>query len=153
MKVYTYVHVFTKEDQTIKVCETLGDFLLCVNHYFCCKMLRLFKLSGKMEKMDKREKKGRSPGLSLRETAVLIHAAEGKANQDISRVLGISERTVEKHLERVYKKLGVESRTAAVIFFFNTLILHENVAFPTRRRIFDARTLHGPTIALISPYR
>ena len=35
----------------------------------------------------------------------------------------------------------------------NTLILHENVAFPTRRRIFDARTLHGPTIALISPYR
>jgi DNA-binding NarL/FixJ family response regulator len=72
-----------------------------------------------MEKMDKREKKGRSPGLSLRETAVLIHAAEGKANQDISRVLGISERTVEKHLERVYKKLGVESRTAAVIFFFN----------------------------------
>lgn len=64
-------------------------------------------------------KRGESPGLSLRERSVLNHAAEGKTNRDISSLLGISERTVEKHLERVYKKLGVESRTAAVIFFLN----------------------------------
>jgi len=65
------------------------------------------------------EKSGGSPGLSLRETEVLKLVAAGKANRDISLALGISERTVEKHLERVYKKLGVETRTAAVIFFFN----------------------------------
>ena len=64
-------------------------------------------------------KSGESPGLSPSERSVLYHAAEGKTNQYISSVLGISKRTVEKHLERVYKKLGVETRTAAVIFFFN----------------------------------
>lgn len=55
--------------------------------------------------------------LSQRETEVLNHVAKGKINRDISSVLGMSERTVEKHLERVYKKLGVESRTAAAIYF------------------------------------
>ena len=65
------------------------------------------------------EKSGGSPGLSLRETEVLTLVAAGKANQDISLALGISERTVEKHLERVYKKLGVETRTAAVICVLN----------------------------------
>ena len=35
----------------------------------------------------------------------------------------------------------------------NTLILHENVVLPTRRRAFDFRTLHGPTIAIILPYQ
>jgi DNA-binding CsgD family transcriptional regulator len=58
-------------------------------------------------------------GLSLRETEVLHHVAKGQTNEDISSILKISERTVEKHLERVYKKLGVDTRTAAVILFFN----------------------------------
>jgi DNA-binding NarL/FixJ family response regulator len=75
----------------------------------------IFQLSEMMEKMEKNVK---SPGLSLREAEVLNHVAKGKTNRDISSLLGIRERTVEKHLERVYKKLGVESRTAAVIFFF-----------------------------------
>lgn len=57
--------------------------------------------------------------LSLREMEVLNHVAEGKTNPDISSALGISERTVEKHLERVYKKLGVNTRTGAVILFLN----------------------------------
>ena len=63
---------------------------------------------------------GESLGLSQRETEVFNQVAEGKTNSAISLILGISERTVEKHLERVYQKLGVESRTAAVIFFFNS---------------------------------
>ena len=48
-----------------------------------------------------------SSQLSLREAEVLNHLAEGKVNREITVVLGISERTVQKHLERVYKKLGV----------------------------------------------
>jgi DNA-binding CsgD family transcriptional regulator len=40
--------------------------------------------------------------------------ARGLTNQEMSRQLGISVRTVEKHLERAYRKLQVPSRTAAL---------------------------------------
>jgi DNA-binding CsgD family transcriptional regulator len=39
--------------------------------------------------------------------------AKGKTNRDIGDILGASPATVKKHLERVYEKLGVETRTAA----------------------------------------
>jgi DNA-binding CsgD family transcriptional regulator len=52
-------------------------------------------------------------GLSRRETEVLAWVAEGKTNPEIGQILGLSGRTVGKHLERVYAKLGVETRTAA----------------------------------------
>lgn len=58
-------------------------------------------------------------GLSLREAEVLDHVTVGKTNRDVSEILGISERTVEKHLERVYAKLGVGSRTAAAAMILN----------------------------------
>jgi DNA-binding CsgD family transcriptional regulator len=58
-------------------------------------------------------------GLSRREAEVLHWIAEGKSNIDIGRVLGISVRTVEKHVEAVYRKLGVETRTAAVLRVFS----------------------------------
>jgi DNA-binding NarL/FixJ family response regulator len=58
--------------------------------------------------------------LTLREAEVLTHVVEGKVNGEISSDLGISERTVEKHLESIYRKLGVESRTAAVIEYFSS---------------------------------
>jgi len=52
--------------------------------------------------------------LSARETAVLAAAARGLTNTQIGRELFISEATVKTHLLRVYAKLGVSSRTAAV---------------------------------------
>ncbi len=52
-------------------------------------------------------------GLTRREAEVLAWVVQGKTNDDIARVLGISARTVQKHLERVFVKLGVETRTAA----------------------------------------
>jgi DNA-binding CsgD family transcriptional regulator len=52
-------------------------------------------------------------GLSRREAEVLAWVAEGKANGDIATILGASVRTIEKHMERVFRKLGVETRTAA----------------------------------------
>jgi len=52
--------------------------------------------------------------LSARETAVLAAAARGLTNAQIGRELFISEATVKTHLLRVYAKLGVPSRTAAV---------------------------------------
>lgn len=52
-------------------------------------------------------------GLTLRESEVLYWVAKGKTNRDIGDILGTSPATVKKHLERVYEKLGVETRTAA----------------------------------------
>jgi len=51
--------------------------------------------------------------LTLREAEVLYWVAKGKTNRDIGDILGASHATVKKHLERVYVKLGVETRTAA----------------------------------------
>jgi len=52
-------------------------------------------------------------GLTPREREMLVYLAQGKTNQEIAGLLGISTRTVAKHLERVFEKLGVETRTAA----------------------------------------
>ena len=51
--------------------------------------------------------------LTMREAEVLYWVAKGKTNRDIGDILGSSPATVKKHLERVYVKLGVETRTAA----------------------------------------
>jgi DNA-binding CsgD family transcriptional regulator len=52
-------------------------------------------------------------GLTAREAEVLAWVAEGKTNGEIGAILGARRRTVSKHLERVFAKLGVETRTAA----------------------------------------
>ena len=53
--------------------------------------------------------------LTPRECEVLRCLATGKTDADIGDMLGISARTVQKHLEHIYVKLGVETRTAAVM--------------------------------------
>ena len=53
--------------------------------------------------------------LTPREREVLEWLAGGKTDRDIGDILGISPRTVHKHLQRIYEKLGVETRTAAVV--------------------------------------
>jgi len=53
--------------------------------------------------------------LTAREREVLDWLAGGKTDRDIAHILGISPRTVHKHLQRIYEKLGVETRTAAVM--------------------------------------
>jgi len=57
----------------------------------------------------------KSFNLTPRERQVLGWLAGGKTNRDIAAILGASRRTVEKHLEHIYDKLGVENRTAAVM--------------------------------------
>ena len=54
-----------------------------------------------------------SLGLTWREAEVLSWVAQGKTNVEIAAILSISPRTVQKHLERIFVKLGVENRTAA----------------------------------------
>lgn len=51
--------------------------------------------------------------LTKREAEVLLWIARGKSNRDIGEILGLSPRTVNKHLEQIYSKLGVENRASA----------------------------------------
>ena len=53
--------------------------------------------------------------LTQREQEVLQWLGRGKCDKDIGAILAISPRTVHKHLQRIYEKLGVENRTAAVV--------------------------------------
>jgi DNA-binding NarL/FixJ family response regulator len=53
--------------------------------------------------------------LTKREAEVLSELAKGYSNAEIAARLHISARTVPKHLERVYRKLGVRNRTEAAI--------------------------------------
>ena len=48
--------------------------------------------------------------------AALVWVAAGKTSAEIGDILGSRPRTIEKHLERIYGKLGVETRTAAAAF-------------------------------------
>ncbi len=52
-------------------------------------------------------------GLTTRESEVLYWLANGKTNKEISEILDMGVRTVNKHLEQLFPKLGVENRTAA----------------------------------------
>jgi DNA-binding response OmpR family regulator len=62
----------------------------------------------------------RELGLTAREGEVLSWLSKGKTNRDIAQILGLSPRTVDKHLEQIYAKLGVENRTAAAAIATNT---------------------------------
>ena len=61
---------------------------------------------------------GDAHGLTARELEVLRLVAAGKSNREISAELTISEHTVARHLQNIYAKLGVSSRTAASAFAF-----------------------------------
>jgi DNA-binding response OmpR family regulator/DNA-binding CsgD family transcriptional regulator len=65
------------------------------------------------EGADQGETLRKSLNLTAREAEVLVWVSHGKANKDISEILNISPRTVNKHLEQVFTKLGVENRAAA----------------------------------------
>ncbi|MEN3951790.1 response regulator [Iodidimonas sp. SYSU 1G8] len=60
--------------------------------------------------------------LTAREAEVLLWTAQGKSNRDIAEILQCSPRTVNKHLEQIYSKLGVENRTAAAAIAVRLLI-------------------------------
>ena len=60
-------------------------------------------------------------GLTPRESQILAWVARGKTNREVAELLWIAPSTVRKHLENVYAKLGVTTRTAAVARFLGVL--------------------------------
>jgi ATP/maltotriose-dependent transcriptional regulator MalT len=61
---------------------------------------------------------GTAHGLSARELEVLRLVAAGRTNREIAETLVLSEHTVARHLQNIYAKLGLTSRTAATAFAF-----------------------------------
>lgn len=62
--------------------------------------------------------------LTGREADVLLWLVNGKSNKDIAEILSISPRTVNKYLDHVYVKLGVENRTAAAMVTMRRIADH-----------------------------
>lgn len=60
-------------------------------------------------------------GLTPREAEVLLWVAQGKANADVATILAMSEKTVKIHLNHIFEKLNVETRTAAAMHALETL--------------------------------
>ena len=60
-------------------------------------------------------------GLTPREAEVLFWLSEGKTNAEIGIILDSSRRTVEKHVEHILDKLGVENRAAATRLALSTM--------------------------------
>jgi CheY-like chemotaxis protein/DNA-binding CsgD family transcriptional regulator len=84
--------------QQIDDAEGGGDWLIVMREVSDTSVIEAMSLSFK---------------LTPREAEVLYWVVKGKTNKDIGDILGSSPMTVKKHLERVFVKLGVETRTAA----------------------------------------
>lgn len=72
----------------------------------------LFRLTGE-DGADEEALVARRFGLTKREAEVLLWISKGKSNRDIGEILSLSPRTISKHLESIFEKIGVESRSAA----------------------------------------
>jgi DNA-binding CsgD family transcriptional regulator/predicted negative regulator of RcsB-dependent stress response len=72
----------------------------------------------RVDSMSGRAEKTRGLGLSARELEVLRLLASGRTNRAIAAELVVSEHTVARHVQNIFRKLGVSSRTAATAFAF-----------------------------------
>ena len=78
-------------------------------------LANLYRVTSMTARMN-RAQESRLLSLTPREREVLIWVGAGKSNAQVATILGLSVRTVQKHLENSYVKLGVENRTAAAMF-------------------------------------
>lgn len=90
------------------------DSLLLARHMGAGWFAEAMLLLRRMEPGSLRAHRLTTANLTPRENEVLSWLAKGKTNRDIAEILGMSPRTVNKHLEHIFEKLGVETRTAAV---------------------------------------
>jgi DNA-binding NarL/FixJ family response regulator len=80
-------------------------------------LLKLINLEGPSDT----EKLQKILNLTERESEVLFWIGKGKTNKEIGEIISMSPRTVNKHLEQIFKKLNVENRTAAASIAIHTL--------------------------------
>jgi DNA-binding CsgD family transcriptional regulator len=77
----------------------------------------------RMDALDPLSDANRPAGLTRREREVLKLVAEGKTNKSVAAELGLSERTVDRHVSNIFDKLGVPSRTAATACAYRRKLL------------------------------
>lgn len=65
--------------------------------------------------------------LTSRETQVLSLVSQGKQNKEVAEMLKISECTVERHLTRIYRKIGATNRTEASLWFVGKFTIDESL--------------------------
>jgi len=80
----------------------------------------LLRIAISQPSQDEARLRARLP-VTPREAEVLIWLSRGKSNRDIGDILGLSPRTVNKHLEQIYAKLGIENRSSAVAMTLHAL--------------------------------
>lgn len=80
------------------------------------------KVAAKLSQILQKDQDGASD-LTRREMDVLRLVVEAKTNGEIGMLLGISEKTVEKHLDTIFRKLGVASRVEAAVLAVRTDLL------------------------------
>jgi two-component system, NarL family, response regulator DegU len=80
------------------------------------------KVAAKLSQILQKDQDGVSD-LTRREMDVLRLVVEAKTNGEIGMLLGISEKTVEKHLDTIFRKLGVASRVEAAVLAVRTDLL------------------------------
>ena len=78
-------------------------------------LANLYRVASMKARMN-REQESQLLSLTPREREVLNWLGAGKSDAQIAAILGLSARTVQKHLQNSYVKLGVENRTAAAMF-------------------------------------
>ncbi|HUN39547.1 MAG TPA: DNA-binding response regulator [Acetobacteraceae bacterium] len=80
----------------------------------------LLRIAASQPSQEEARLRARLP-VTPREAEVLIWLTRGKSNRDIGEILGLSPRTVNKHLEQIYAKLGIENRSSAVAMTLHAL--------------------------------
>jgi DNA-binding NarL/FixJ family response regulator len=104
----TNTRLTTRQGQRLSVrnmgAATLGETML---------LLELLRDGPQASSETRQDSRLAQAALTPRETEVLSWLAKGKTNKDIGDILGMSPRTVNKHLEHIFEKLGVETRAAA----------------------------------------
>jgi DNA-binding NarL/FixJ family response regulator len=80
-------------------------------------VLKLTNLDGPTEPQQLQERLN----VTKRESQVLLWIANGKTNKEIAEILTMSPKTVDKHLEQIYRKLNVDNRTSAATMAIRAL--------------------------------
>jgi DNA-binding CsgD family transcriptional regulator len=105
-----------------EACRLLGDTDACTLELEAARadFVRLGALpdAARVEELLGRGRDGGDHGLSTRELEVLRLVAAGKSNREIAAELVISEHTVARHVQNIFAKLRVSSRTAATAFAY-----------------------------------
>jgi DNA-binding CsgD family transcriptional regulator len=93
----------------------------------------------------------RELGLTRREADVLLWIVRGQSNAEIGASLRISPRTVKKHLEHIFSKLGVKSRLAAAVRAGRHV--PQDRRFLPRRRRADSGKVASPVRNRVPPFQ